>query len=361
VAGPGRRSTGYSSGPRRAPPTPRTSRRWPVRRPSPTPAPPTHPLKIAITGATGFIGGYMVPGMLRAGHDVRVLCRPGREAAIPPKPEDTPDRDLELHIGDLTDAGSMSGFLKDVDLLLHMASAHDHVDDATMRAINIGGTEALLADAIANAPDHFRFWVISSAVIGAPVYSYYRDTKRIQEKLIKAERFDWASFRPTLVYGVGDYRHTAPLLRKCAAPSGKYTVFHDGLSKINPVHVDDVVDAVIRFFDFERGVDCMYELAGPAGISYNDFIDQTIAAAGGGIKRKNVSKRWADLGIFLKGLFTDVTEDRRASAYFSLHHDHDITNAQYELGWQPRTYAEGIKQVAEHSDWWRGEGYVSNS
>ncbi len=313
-------------------------------------------MKIAITGATGFIGGYMVRGMLREGHTVRVLCRPGREAALPDTSETgTGEGEYEIHLGDLTDAASMDGFLKDVDLLLHLASAHDHIPDEQMRAINIDGTGNLLADAKRWAPKHFRFWVMSSAVIGAPVYSYYRDTKRIQEKMIKAEKFDWATFRPTLVYGVGDYRHTAPLLRQCAAPSGKFRIYHDGLSKINPVHVDDVVDAVIRFFEFERGVDCMYELAGPAGISYNDFIDQTIAAAGGGIRRKNIPKKWADLAIFLKGLFTDVTEERRASAYFSLHHEHDITNAQFELGWQPRTYAEGIRQVASASDWWRSE------
>lgn len=305
-------------------------------------------MKIAITGATGFIGGYMVHGMAREGHSLRVLARPGREDAVP-RPKGA---QLEIHSGNLTDARSLDGFLKDVDLLLHLASAHDHVPDAEMRAINIDGTQNLLNDAKAHAPKDFRFWVISSAVIGAPVYSYYRDTKRIQEKIIKAEKFDWASFRPTLVYGVGDHRHTAPLLRRCGAKSGRFIVPHSGLSKINPVHVEDVVDAVIRFFDFTRGVDCMYELAGPAGIPYNEFVDLTIAAAGGGVVRKNISKRWADWAIFLKGLVTDVTEERRASAYFSLHHDHDISNAVDELGWKPRTYAEGIRQVAS-TDWWR--------
>ena len=121
---------------------------------------------------------------------------------------------------------------------------------------------------------------------------------------------------------------------------------------INPVHVDDVVDAVLRFFDFDRGVDCCYELAGPEGLPYNKFLDTTIAATGGGVRRRNISKAWADRLIFLKGLFTDVTEDRRASAYFMLHHEHDITNAVEELGWTPRPYADGIRDAAS-GDWWR--------
>jgi NADH dehydrogenase len=311
-------------------------------------------MRIAITGATGFIGRYMVEGMIREGHDVRVLVRPGRESAVVHPAGKT----LEIHVGDLKDRASLTGFLEGVDLLLHVASAHDHLTEEEMRAVNIGGTEALLDEAKRAAHEGFRIWVISSAVIGQPVHGYYRDSKRIQEKLIRGSGIPWASFRPTLVYGVGDHRHTAPLLRRCAQKSGTFWVPHDGLSKINPVHVEDVVDACLRFFHFDRGVDCCYELAGPAGISYNTFIDETIRAAGGGIKRRNISKKWADRLIFVKGLFTDVTTDRRASAYFNLHHEHDITNAVFELDWKPRTYAEGIHQVAQ-GDWWREPAAVS--
>ena len=125
-----------------------------------------------------------------------------------------------------------------------------------------------------------------------------------------------------------------------------------GKSKINPVR-EDVVDGQ-ALFSFERGVDCCYELAGPSGIAYNEFIDLNIAAAGGGVKRRNIPKKWADRMILLKGLFTDTTADRRASAYFNLHHEHDISNATYELGWKPRTYAEGIREVAA-DPWWRDE------
>jgi len=308
-------------------------------------------MRIAITGSTGFIGSYLAKSLSGAGHELRLLVRPGREEAAPR----LDGADPEIFTGNLSDPDSLKGFLEDCQLLIHLASAHDHLNDEEMRAVNIGGTEALLEEATRcgyGDSSDFEVWVVSSAVIGAPVYSYYRDTKRIQEKLIRGCGINWTSFRPTLVYGVGDMRHTAPLLRQCSQPKGTIWVPHDGKSMINPVHVDDVVDAVMRFFDFDRGVDCCYELAGPDGIPYNHFLDYTIAAAQGKVRRRNVSKVWADRLIFLKGLFTDVTEDRRASAYFMLHHQHDITNAVEELGWSPRTYADGIKEVAQ-GDWWR--------
>jgi nucleoside-diphosphate-sugar epimerase len=305
-------------------------------------------MKIALTGGTGFIGGYLLEALARAGHELVLLARPGRAGALA-IPAGAIAR---VHEGDLTNPASLHGFLTGAELLIHVASAHDHLGEDQMRAINIQGTEALIAEARRGAHSSFQIWVVSSAVIGAPVYSYYRDSKRVQEKLIRGSGIPWASFRPTLVYGVGDHRHTAPFLRKCGAKRGTIWVPHDGLSKINPVHVEDVIDAIQRFFSFDRGVDCCYELAGPAGIPYNEFLDLTIAAAQGGVKRRNISKKWADRMILLKGLFTDVTEDRRASAYFNLHHEHDISNAVFELGWQPRTYAVGIAQVAA-GDWWR--------
>lgn len=305
-------------------------------------------MKIAVTGGTGFIGKYVIRGLVGAGHEIRALVRPESEKRL----EVPSGARVEVHRGNLGEPTTLSGFLADVDLLVHVASAHDHLGEEEMRRVNIQGTEALLAEAKASARRGFQIWIVSSAVIGAPVYSYYRDSKRVQEKLIRGSGIAWASFRPTLVYGVGDQRHTAPLLRRCARKHGTIWIPHDGLSKINPVHVEDVVDALLRYFHFDRAVDCVYELAGPSGIAYNEFIDLTIAATGGGVKRRNISKKWADRFIFLKGLFTDVTEDRRASAYFNLHHEHDITNATYELGWKPRSYAEGIRQVAQ-GDWWR--------
>jgi uncharacterized protein YbjT (DUF2867 family) len=173
-------------------------------------------MKIAITGATGFIGGYMVRGLAGAGHQLRALARPGRESAVPqPSPE--AGGPVEVHTGDLQQPETLAGFLADCNLLVHMASAHDHKGDQEMQRVNVAGTEALLNEARATAGDGFQIWVVSSAVIGAPVYSYYRDSKRVQEKIIRGSGIEWASFRPTLVYGVGDRRHTAPLLRKCAA------------------------------------------------------------------------------------------------------------------------------------------------
>jgi nucleoside-diphosphate-sugar epimerase len=307
-------------------------------------------MRIAVTGATGFIGKYLVRRLVQDGHHVRVLCRPGRESALE-LPADSP---VEVQIGDLVDAASLEGFSKDADFLVHLASAHDHFEESHMQLVNVKGTENLVEEVRKNGKPEMVFVVVSSAVIGVPVYSYYRDSKRVQEKIVRGASLNWASFRPTLVYGKGDYRHTAPLLRKCGAQSGSYWIYHEGVSMLNPVHIDDLIEALMLFFAHPAAQEDgrVFEIAGPEGIAFNDFVDATIQATGGKVKRRNIARHWVQRALFLKGLFKDVTKERRGAGYFSLHHDHNITPIREELGWEPRTFREGIVEVAE-GDWWK--------
>ena len=310
-------------------------------------------MRIAVTGGTGFIGQNMILRLCAEGHQVRALARPGRVSALPELPEGCQGT-LESHEGDLTDSASLDGFLEGTMALIHLAGRHDHFSEQEMQAVNVTGTEHLMAEAKAHAPEDMRFVLIPSAVIGQPVYGYYRDSKRVQEKIVRSSGYDWASFRPTLVYGVGDMRHTAPFLRRCSAQKGTYWIPHEGVSKINPVHVADVVEAGLLYLTTKQtmDVDSVFEIAGPEGIPFNDFIDFTIAAAGGSLRRRNVPRRWVERFLVVKSVFTDVTRQRRGASYFFLHHDHDIRAAEETLGWKPRPYAEGIAEVAA-GEWWR--------
>ena len=124
----------------------------------------SHPMKIAITGATGFIGGYLVRGLSRAGHELRVLVRPGREGAL----EHPPERPLEPFTGDLTRPESLKGFLSGANLLVHLAAAHDHKGDQEMQKVNVAGTQALLEEARASAGPNFQIWVVMATLMLNP-------------------------------------------------------------------------------------------------------------------------------------------------------------------------------------------------
>ncbi|MGW0041984.1 SDR family oxidoreductase [Rhodococcus sp. NPDC003348] len=76
----------------------------------------TAPLRILVTGGTGYIGGRLAPRLVRSGHRVRVLAR------TPDKLRDVPwADDVEVVRGDLDDPESLARACRDVDVLYYLA------------------------------------------------------------------------------------------------------------------------------------------------------------------------------------------------------------------------------------------------
>lgn len=76
-------------------------------------------MKILLTGATGFIGSYLLPELLRNGHEVIGLTRTGKGA-----------KTLEAAgataiFGELTDLKSLRDATNSVDGVIHTAFNHD--------------------------------------------------------------------------------------------------------------------------------------------------------------------------------------------------------------------------------------------
>lgn len=65
-----------------------------------------------VTGATGYIGGRLVPQLLDAGHDVRVLARDGEKARAQPW-----GHEVEIVVGDATRPEDVERAVDGVDIL----------------------------------------------------------------------------------------------------------------------------------------------------------------------------------------------------------------------------------------------------
>lgn len=79
------------------------------------------PVRVLVTGATGFVGSHVVTALHAAGHDVRCLVRdPSRLDAAPP--DVGPDA-VEVAVGDVLDRGSLERALDGCDGVVHAAGA----------------------------------------------------------------------------------------------------------------------------------------------------------------------------------------------------------------------------------------------
>jgi uncharacterized protein YbjT (DUF2867 family) len=103
----------------------------------------TGELRCLVTGATGYIGGRLVPELLAAGHRVRCLAR------SPGKLRDQPwAGEVEVVRGDVTDSAPVGDALRDVDVayyLVHALGTGPDFEATDRRAARIFGEQARAA------------------------------------------------------------------------------------------------------------------------------------------------------------------------------------------------------------------------
>lgn len=156
---------------------------------------------VAITGATGFAGGHVVPLLRSLGGGVRALVRKGAK----------PPEGAEVVEGDLGDEAALQRLCAGASAVVHLAGAVSAPNREAFFAVNEAGTRRLAAAAVrAGVP---RFIHISSLAARAPQLSHYAASKRAGEEAVQAQAasFRLAVLRPPAVYGAGD-RATLPLM-----------------------------------------------------------------------------------------------------------------------------------------------------
>ena len=175
-------------------------------------------MRIAITGATGFLGSHLIELALAHGHQVNALTRR-------PQP---PSDGVTWIEGALDRPDSLSALCEGCDAVIHVAG----VINGTAHEFylgNVAGTEAMIA-AAARA-DVARFVHISSLSAREPALSAYGRSKCESEEPVIAAGRDWTIIRPPAIYGPRD-REMLDLFRFARygllplPPGGRLSIIH---------------------------------------------------------------------------------------------------------------------------------------
>jgi nucleoside-diphosphate-sugar epimerase len=199
-------------------------------------------MKIAITGATGFIGSHLAEHLADVGHEVTVLARsPERTGWIRHLP-------VRVVYGDLDGADAMQEFTAGQQVIVHAAGLTLAANRDEFIRVNVDGSVRLLSAALAGSPGLRRFVYLSSqAAMGpspageslgedAPLrpISAYGESKSLAEQELArfADRVPITFIRPPWVYGPRD-RHTlsyfqlaAHGVRLVVGPRSRYSIVH---------------------------------------------------------------------------------------------------------------------------------------
>ena len=222
---------------------------------------------VAITGATGFIGGAVADALVKSGYHVRALVR-----------KSTPQtRLLQCIVGDLDDVHGLSSFLRGADTLIHCAGLVRGVRAAEFTHVNDTATGRLTA--LAARESHIRqFILMSSLAASRPEISPYAASKHGGEQAMQrqAATLEWTILRPSAVYGPGD-KALGPLFR--AMQHGIAPLWADSPARFSLLHVSDLVTAVMACLHEPKLASAIYELHDGHAGGYS--MDEVIATASG--------------------------------------------------------------------------------
>jgi NADH dehydrogenase len=231
---------------------------------------------ILLTGATGGVGGELLPLLLAEGHEVRALVREPRRLGG--------NRvNVQIALGDLADPFSMRHALRGVDTVVHLAATIRDQPGGTIEELNGLATARLLRAAERVGAERFLFL----SAIGATDFQRTRffRAKALAERAVRAAPLESVVFAPSIVYAPGD-PWLGLLERLSALPLMPVT--GSGVARYQPIWARDVARCVLAAVNGTVGDGQTpagdetggrrYELAGPETLTYDDIVRAVLRA-----------------------------------------------------------------------------------
>lgn len=315
-------------------------------------------VKVLVTGASGFTGSHLVKALVQQGHEVVGFVRRSSDLSR------LQGYAVQWAYGDITDRAALKTALQDIDWVFHTAAYVELgiVDADRMAQINVAGTRAVL-EAAQSAQIRKMVYCSTIGVYGdtqgrvvdetfqrtqSGFSSAYDRTKYLAQQLV--DQFADAglpvvSVMPAGIFGSDD-PHFGPVMD--AFLKGKLKVWAGGDRITGIVHVDDLVAAML--LAVEKASPGAHYIISAGELSTRDmfnFLSQEVGIPA----PKEVPEPLVRLaGTLLEPLgrafsWQPPISRERVHYIYDRCVRIDATKARRELGWQPRSVEETLRDA----------------
>jgi ornithine--oxo-acid transaminase len=341
--------------------------------PSGPPFDPSREDVCLVTGASGFIGGHLVKRLVQEGYPVRCLVRARSDTSA------LEELDVQLAVGDLTDAGSLTRAVAGCNYVLHCgALVSDWATRLEIIDTNVHGTRRLLDASVGASVGRFVHFsttdvygypggpAIDESHPGGGFRNWYAQTKLEAEgEIRRAERehaLDAVILRPATVYGPGSTDVVGEIAR---AIRGRNMLLVDGGRAVAGLcYVENLVDAAVLALRHEAAPGNAFNVSDGLPVTWRQFVD-ALADGLGCAKVRWSLPYWIANGIGFTlehgyralrrttGLHAPPLLSRQAVHVLASNQDFSIRQARELLAWEPRVdYPAGLEATLA---WLRAE------
>jgi uncharacterized protein YbjT (DUF2867 family) len=223
----------------------------------------TDPKRILVAGATGYIGGRLIPALLDAGHEVRGLARtPGKLAGR----VFACDQRFEAVGGDVLERASLDEPLSGIDAAFYLVHSLGAGSDFRQRDIDAASTFARACSAAGVG----RIIYLSGLGGAGDDLSEHLESRQATGDALRTAGVPVTELRAAVIIGSGSasFEIMRDLTRRLPAMVAPKWVS----SRCEPIAIDDVVRYLVGCLDEPRTAGETFDIGGGTVLTYREML-----------------------------------------------------------------------------------------
>ncbi len=318
--------------------------------------------KVLVTGATGFVGSWLVKKLLSVKSDVSILVRKGRKEEITNQLRELGSNVIE---GDVTDRESVFKAVDSNEIVFHIAALFREAkhDDSMYYKVNVEGVRNVLDASKEKGVKrviHCSTVGVHSHIINPPANEeedyrpgdIYQETKCEGEKLARSyfesSEVPGVIIRPAMIWGEGDKR----LLKLFKGVSKRrFPIIGTGKVKTHWIYVHDLVNAFLLAAEKDEALGNIYIIAGRRDATIEELVNAVSEVAKVKplpfkIPAKPVQIAGSICEAICKPFGIEPPLYRRRVDFFTKDRSFDTSKAVRDLGFSPKgDFKDEVKAI----------------